>query len=144
MVMRDIIIDSSAILTALAFCHFIGDWFFQNDWMALNKTKNKLIRAVHVTVYVIPFWFMFGLLYLSFYEAVAIIAWIWITHFVIDSYKPLKFYRRLTGDVLAKSSETFEQAFSTPRGFMVYVTLDQVFHFITLVPVAVYLAVATA
>ena len=37
--------------------HFIGDFIFQNDWMANGKKKNNWICLVHVITYMIPFLF---------------------------------------------------------------------------------------
>jgi hypothetical protein len=59
--------------------HGIGDYFIQNDWMALNK-KNKglwgfLACLIHCITYSLPFLFIGSL------EAVAAI---FITHFIID------------------------------------------------------------
>ena len=37
------------------YAHLIGDYLFQNDWMALNKKKSSLHCSVHVVCYMIPF-----------------------------------------------------------------------------------------
>lgn len=37
--------------------HFVGDYLFQNDWMALNKKKSTLHCSVHIVCYMIPFLF---------------------------------------------------------------------------------------
>lgn len=34
----------------LILAHFVGDWLLQNDWMALNKSKQILPLAVHAAV----------------------------------------------------------------------------------------------
>lgn len=36
-------------------CHFIGDYWLQNDWMALNKKKNFFIALFHSVIYTLPF-----------------------------------------------------------------------------------------
>jgi hypothetical protein len=38
--------------------HFIGDYFFQTDWMADNKKKSGSACLVHVLTYMLPFLFM--------------------------------------------------------------------------------------
>lgn len=35
--------------------HFIGDFLFQNDWMAVGKKKSSWICTVHVFFYMLPF-----------------------------------------------------------------------------------------
>ena len=37
------------------FAHLIGDYFFQNDWMAQNKKKSAWHCFIHVVTYMIPF-----------------------------------------------------------------------------------------
>lgn len=35
----------------IIFAHLVGDYLFQNDWMAQNKTKASLPCLVHVLIY---------------------------------------------------------------------------------------------
>ena len=35
--------------------HLIGDYIFQNDWMAAGKKKNSWICLVHIITYLLPF-----------------------------------------------------------------------------------------
>lgn len=37
------------------YAHLIGDYIFQNDWLALNKKKSDLHCSIHVACYMIPF-----------------------------------------------------------------------------------------
>jgi len=39
------------------YAHLIGDFCFQNDWMALNKKKHWFPCLVHIVTYMIPFLF---------------------------------------------------------------------------------------
>ena len=39
-------------------CHLIGDYWLQNDWMALNKKKNAAIALLHSFIYTLPFLFI--------------------------------------------------------------------------------------
>ena len=132
--LKEQLMNSASMLVVLWVCHLIGDWLFQNDWIADRKTRMPWVRALHVTIYCVPFVVLFAVLGYSAWALA--IAWIWVTHFWIDSYKPLMWFRRLGGDKLAFDKEQFRDAFKTPRGFFVYVTYDQIFHLITLLPVA--------
>jgi hypothetical protein len=40
------------------FAHFIGDYLFQTDYMAIGKKKSWLIAGLHVLTYMIPFLFI--------------------------------------------------------------------------------------
>ena len=35
--------------------HLFGDYVFQNDWMAQNKTSSDWAAVVHAVVYTLPF-----------------------------------------------------------------------------------------
>ena len=37
------------------YAHLIGDYLFQNDWMALYKKKSSLRCSIHVVCYMVPF-----------------------------------------------------------------------------------------
>lgn len=37
--------------------HLVGDFIFQNDWMAKGKKTSSLICLVHIITYLIPFLF---------------------------------------------------------------------------------------
>lgn len=106
----------------LIICHFVGDWLFQNQYIADRKTKDHAIRAMHCAIYTACF------CWLGFWPCVYIFA----THFAIDTYLPLYWFRKLRGDY--KSLEEFKESFKTPAGFMVNATMDQIFHLLTFVP----------
>jgi hypothetical protein len=56
--------------------HLIGDYWLQNDWMALNKKKKFWIALVHGAIYTLPF-----MLLTQSKEALVTI---WLTHALID------------------------------------------------------------
>jgi len=60
-------------------CHLIGDYLFQNTWMAMNKVNSWFVAAVHATVYTIPF--------LIVTQAPAALAFILGTHCIIDRFR---------------------------------------------------------
>jgi len=59
-------------------CHFVGDFWLQTDWMALNKSKNTWNCIVHVLIYTSCFF----ILTLS-WKALLFIG---ITHFILDRW----------------------------------------------------------
>lgn len=59
-------------------CHFVGDFWLQTDWMALNKSKKTWNCLVHVLIYTSCFF----VLTLS-WKALLFIG---ITHFILDRW----------------------------------------------------------
>lgn len=71
-----------ALLLGL-WCHFLGDYLFQSDWMAVEKTKKWLPAAVHAVTYTLPF-------LVATRNPVALVV-IGGTHFVIDRWRLARF-----------------------------------------------------
>ncbi len=70
-------------------CHIVADWFLQNDWMATYKTSLKHSAAwIHSGIHFACFLPWFG------WEAAA---GIFVTHILIDTRKPLIWWRLLIG-----------------------------------------------
>lgn len=67
------------LIYKLIFCHLIGDYVLQNDFIAKSKGENMYHLMVHCFLYAIPFYIAFG------YDVriPAIIT----THIVIDMLK---------------------------------------------------------
>ena len=64
-------------------CHIAGDFWLQNDWIAMNKNRRSIPCLVHVLIYTS----MFVLIGASF-KALLVIG---ITHFFLDRFHtPLK------------------------------------------------------
>lgn len=63
----------------LIFCHLIGDYVLQGDFIAQSKGKNWYHLFVHCMLYCLPFYVVFGLTWQ--------LAVIFITHIVIDALK---------------------------------------------------------
>lgn len=64
-----------ATLIILLFVHLMGDFFFQSDWMATNKSKDWLALGYHASIYSLCF-IMFGF---WFYVVT------FVTHFITDA-----------------------------------------------------------
>lgn len=66
-------------LIKLLVCHFIGDYFLQNDFIAKTKGDNVYHLLVHCILYLVPFYF------------VSCNAWqltvLFMSHIVIDALK---------------------------------------------------------
>lgn len=130
--------ETGGILVMLMIPHFVGDWMFQSYNMAMRKVAEPAVRAKHVLIYTACFAVFFGMTGAGWgVRTVCALAWIGITHFIIDSYKPLYWWRRHVHRMPDLNTfEEFKAMFGTPAGFVVNVTLDQIFHLLTLAPVA--------
>lgn len=69
--------------------HLLGDYVFQNHWMAVNKTKNFGVAFIHAVFYGFPF-----LLLASSWNALAIIV---LTHAFIDRFQVAKYWCEFWG-----------------------------------------------
>jgi len=63
---------------AFLLCHFVGDFYLQSDWMALNKNKKTFNCLVHVLFYTACF-----LVLTTSWKALLFIGG---THFIIDRF----------------------------------------------------------
>ncbi len=113
-----------SLFELILICHFVGDWILQPTRMGIQKSTNWKVRFVHCLIYTSCFYWLFSAPWLIY---------IFATHFLIDSYKPLYWFRKLRGDF--KTFDEFKESFSTPSGFMINVVLDQIFHILTLIPI---------
>lgn len=129
--------DYVIFLTA---AHFVGDWFLQTDFIQQNKARNSRLRWLHVFLATLPTGV--GLLFLSADPKMLSAVYLWLvgSHWLIDSYLPLYWWRKVVmRDPECESIERFAAAFNTPRGMVVYVAMDQMLHFFCLIPAAVWL-----
>ena len=63
--------------------HAVGDYIFQSDWMADNKTKSHFAAAVHAITYTLPF--------LLITQSPAALAAICGSHFIVDRWRLARF-----------------------------------------------------
>ena len=80
----------SETLIWIIICHCLGDYFFQTEYLALNKGKNNYFLFVHCVTYCVSFILKFGLswkIYLIF-----------IIHFFTDLLKAKYDYISLETD----------------------------------------------
>ena len=67
------------LILNLIFCHLIGDYVLQTDFIAKTKGDNWYHLLVHCFLYIVPFFYVFGMTWQ--------LAVILITHIIIDSLK---------------------------------------------------------
>lgn len=77
--------ELSEVLYISLIFHFVGDYLFQNDWMAHNKSKSSFVAIIHSLVYSALF-----LLIVS-WEYWLIIS---VTHFFIDRFSLASYWVR--------------------------------------------------
>lgn len=63
----------------LIFCHLVGDYVLQSDFIAKTKGYNWYHLFVHCALYCLPFYLVFGLNWQ--------LAFIFVTHIIIDPLK---------------------------------------------------------
>lgn len=110
--------------------HTIGDFLFQSDWMAINKSKNWKALGLHVSVYSLCF----------VYWGLPFVAITFLTHFLTDAVtsritSKLWFFTPLDVHYTMNSNQ-YRQLWVSKGGnrhwFFVTIGIDQLIHFITL------------
>jgi len=64
--------------------HLVADYYFQSDWMALNKNKRSIPCLVHCVLYTVPF--------LLLTQNLLALFLIFATHFVQDRWCIIKYF----------------------------------------------------
>jgi hypothetical protein len=99
--------------------HLVCDWLFQNDWMARNKSNLK-----HPAAYAHGFIHLIGMSFVFHLPIALVLA---MSHILIDTRKPLTWWRRV-----------FQQTTEGPAAMHVAMWSDQVLH-ISLIAIAAYI-----
>jgi hypothetical protein len=84
--------------------HLVGDYILQSHWMAQEKTKQSLAAGVHAASYTLPFVFLT--------RNPAALAFICLTHFVIDRFRLARWV------VWLKNGYAFRGATMTATGYL--------------------------
>ena len=63
----------------IIFCHLVGDYVLQSDFLAKTKGENWYHLLVHCALYCLPFYVAFGLSWKT--------AYIFIVHVITDALK---------------------------------------------------------
>lgn len=99
--------------------HLIGDYLFQNDWMANEKTRDSKVAVLHAVTYSALFLFIVSpLLWLI----------IFITHFLIDRFRLATYWIKLVN--WNWKSTNFGYANDKPKWMSVWlmIIVDNIFH----------------
>lgn len=67
------------MLLVLVFCHLVGDYVLQSNFLATTKGSNWYHLFVHCALYCLPFFIVFGVMWQ--------LVCIFLTHLIIDSLK---------------------------------------------------------
>lgn len=131
-------IDFGAQLLA----HGIGDYWLQNDWMALNKKKQWFPAIVHGIIYTLPF--------LLLTRSIVALTVICVTHIIIDHtnivswFNQIKnwnfnkyvigYFKQKPGGILQKHSITIVDGYDIERPLFLRIWLiiiqDNILHLI--------------
>ena len=78
---------SAEIIFMMIMGHFIGDYFLQNNWMALNKKKNPMICMIHCVIYTLTVLICVGSCFgkpLTMSHGLYVYTGVALTHFLFD------------------------------------------------------------
>jgi hypothetical protein len=100
--------------------HLLGDYIFQSDWMAQQKTKRHLPAFIHALVYALPF--------LLLRPSPA--AWLVVfgTHFLIDRYRLALYWIRLYNGVSVPGPFGYPSVKPEYMAFWLMVIIDNSLH----------------
>jgi hypothetical protein len=112
-----------AIVLWLAAAHFVADFVFQSDWVAVNKSKDMWALLAHVVTYSLVMFMLFALWVEApkdiTYRAFAFVGLTAVFHFTTDAITS-----RITSYLWAKEERHW---------FFVTIGFDQLLHTIQLV-----------
>lgn len=128
-------------LFILGICaHLFADWFLQNEWQAQNKTSLKHPAAwIHSGIHVVLLAFVF-----PGWVALAI----GVTHILIDTRKPLQWWRKAIGQTVYKPVEEWAGIYPVQESdfchnsaaFAVVFWQDQVAHILIILAASIFCA----
>ena len=122
-----IIIMNAEIFIILVLTHFVSDWMMQPTAWGSTKIKNWKTRFLHSIQYSIIFLPVFYFLSISLYWGF----YLFITHFIIDSYIPVTFWNKHIRNAINKRKIKKGE----PPVFITIVE-DQIIHILLLIPLA--------
>lgn len=136
--------------------HFVGDYLFQNEWMAQNKAKRNvhgwLACMTHVNLYTFAVMFFLFLVNHDVCEHWKLLLIIWVPHYFIDHYSAASYillwkngYKPFDvvkdGNGIGRTNDNHDVVLTNPGvhalwktsfGAPVYIMNDNVLHFVCL------------
>ena len=110
--------------------HFVGDYFFQTNKMAMSKTKWDIggwsACIIHSIIYSITFTIAMMFTGKEF-NYIGLVTWTFISHFPIDKVSFAKYIMNALGRPLPGQPQ---EASSATVSWIVYVVIDNVLHLI--------------
>jgi hypothetical protein len=88
--------------------HLLGDYILQSHWMAQEKTKQSLAAGAHAASYTLPFLLLSGN-----WRALAFIC---ITHFLIDRFRLARWVVWLKNGYMISTSSYYVHLYYKPTG----------------------------
>lgn len=108
------------ILLGILF-HFLGDYIFQNNWMANNKTSKNLPAFIHATIYSLPFILFLNI---NFYFWLII----YISHYLIDRYRLAVYWVKLVNWNWKSKNFGFKESVPMWLSCWLMIIIDNIFH----------------
>lgn len=106
--------------------HLMGDYLFQNRWMAMWKVRKSYVAAIHALVYTSGFFILLT------HNPIAL-GVIFGTHCLIDRFSLAKYIMRVNGNA-PNDTYTYSDGVVYPiftgNLFLVYVVTDNTMHLI--------------
>lgn len=103
--------------------HLVGDYLFQNDWMALNKKASSFHCAVHCFIWTVCVMAFSGVIFHGGLMPVIVFWILFGTHFLQDRTGLIRWYMRAIGQ------EKFATGPCSPWSIIV---VDNVWHIVTI------------
>lgn len=110
------------IFIILILTHFASDWFFTLYRWSIRKRKNWKPRLYHSIQYALIFLPVLLILKLNFLW----LFYLFITHFIIDSYKIVENWNKI---------QCFKEKAKMP--LYMQIVQDQILHILLLIPIAI-------
>lgn len=115
--------------------HQIGDYLLQTNTQAINKGKDFSALVTHVSIYSI----VVGLMMLIFFDPyVACVVYIitFIEHMIIDSRKPVLWYKNFLERKIARNKDFYIDELP----FFVVISIDQAIHLVRIFAISLLIA----
>lgn len=136
--MVDKLADVGGIFALLVLVHFVGDWVFQSHLTATTKNRSFVSLMWHSTWYTV--WCLTFLMPLENLDPVRFMCagcFLLSSHLVIDTYWPLALWAKYLRKMPEPNDPRQKEAWiSSPMNPILFITVDQIFHMVCLLPVA--------